>query len=447
MYKPVERNNALRAIFLVALLCQASVVAYGYTSSDVVWNEEYATTGEEVDAGVNWSAVTVVTTQRVDSTGVGGELVAVDADGDSVYYNGSLASYWDVDPVPGTRATVVYVATERLPASVCGGSECSRNVIERLNMSTDEATRLYSHRVEGGRWHDVDAKSPTEFVVADFGADSVFVVNTSTEIRTWTWTAESAVPISSGGPYTRDFTHVNDVELLPDGRIMVSLRNQDRVVFLNESGLVPSWTLGSEDDYSTLFEQHNPDYLSERHGGPAVLVADSENDRIVEYHREDGEWNREWTYGGSRVAWPRDADRLPNGNTLITSSNGDLVFEVDSSGSVVWSVSVNLPYEAERLGTPPESAGPTLSDQRDGAEADGDVRQDEGNKRSLPKRIVTAVIPQGVENAILFVRPVWMGFWATGATVGIVGTAVLWAGFEWWARDLSITVRLPIELR
>lgn len=50
---------------------------------------------------------------------------------------------------------------------------------------------------------------------------------------TWEWDAQRDFLTSSGGAYPKDWTPVNDVGVLKDGRIMVSLRNQDRVVFLD----------------------------------------------------------------------------------------------------------------------------------------------------------------------------------------------------------------------
>ena len=74
---------------------------------------------------------------------------------------------------------------------------------------------------------------------------------------------------------------------------MISPRNHDQVLFLDpETGLQENWTLGADDDYSVMYEQHNPDYIPESHGGPAVLIADSHNNRIGEYQRQDAGWTR-----------------------------------------------------------------------------------------------------------------------------------------------------------
>jgi hypothetical protein len=85
-----------------------------------------------------------------------------------------------------------------------------------------------------------------------------------------------------------------------------------------------------------------------------VLVADSHNDRIVELERgPDGEWTVAWEIyaaEGVNFNWPRDADRLANGNTLITDSLNKRLVEVNRSGATVWSYNTpEVPYEAERL--------------------------------------------------------------------------------------------------
>jgi len=99
-----------------------------------------------------------------------------------------------------------------------------------------------------------------------------------------------------------------------------------------------------------LNHQHNPQWL----GDGAVLVADSDNDRIVELHRtEAGDWEVAWTVeraGGVALQWPRDADRLVNGHTLITDTLNRRIVEIDPEGEVVWSTRTDLiPYEADRL--------------------------------------------------------------------------------------------------
>jgi hypothetical protein len=315
------------------------------------------------------AAITVFTTsERKENGNRANFIAAVRADGSRLYFDDSLRVYNDVDPVPGTNATVVYVGANRLNPDECDAmTACWLNVVERVNLTTGAVQRVYEHRtsIRHGQWHDVDRVNDTHLLVADIALDRVFLVNVSSGIYEWTWSAQEDLPLSSGGPFPRDWTHLNDVELLPDGRVMVSLRNQDRVVFVDrQTGMQEGWTLGAEDDYSILYEQHNPDFIPEAMGGPAVLVADSENDRVVEFHRTEvsdgeraGEWREVWSWSDDRLDWPRDADRLPNGHTLITDTDGGRIVEIDADGTVVWSIEVEGAYDAERLGTGDESAG------------------------------------------------------------------------------------------
>ncbi|MFC7173233.1 hypothetical protein ACFQL0_07375 [Haloplanus litoreus] len=66
---------------------------------------------------------------------------------------------------------------------------------------------------------------------------------------------------------------------------LVSPRNFDRVMAIDRETKETRWTLGEEDNYDILHEQHNPVLL--QRDPLTVLVADSENDRIVEYRRTD----------------------------------------------------------------------------------------------------------------------------------------------------------------
>jgi hypothetical protein len=86
----------------------------------------------------------------------------------------------------------------------------------------------------------------------------------------------------------------------------------------------------------------------------AVLVGVRDNDRVVELHRTDqGEWAVAWSVkqvAGVALQWPRDADRLSNGHTLLTDTLNRRIVEIDTGGEVVWSTRTSfIPYEADRL--------------------------------------------------------------------------------------------------
>ncbi len=434
-------------MFGVLLLLCISVLASGYTEQVAVADPTKAN-GSHGITDVPANEITVVTDHK--SPTVGSKLVALNPDKEVLYYNATLDYYSDVDPSPNGRYTVTYVGVEDIPKNQCDGrTRCRRIVIERLNMSTDEVDRLYSRVVPTysgfripytNRWHDVDRINETHFAVADIERDRVFIVNTSSEIITWEWQALVHYSYKSGGPYPNDFTHVNDVEVLPDGRIMASIRNQDEVVFINRtSGVNESWTLGEENNHTILFGQHNPDYIPKSRGGPAVIVADSHNDRVVEFQRVNGEWKQSWVWQDAQMQWTRDADRLPNGHTLITDTHGNRILEINEDGEKVWSAQSNFPYDAERLGTGDESAGgpsaqranlagkaTVASEAKDTASK---VKTSDDGLAALPTKTLTAVedtIPPKLLNAALYVMPGW--FNVLEVLVLIVG---LFVGLTW----------------
>ncbi|MBX0305519.1 arylsulfotransferase family protein [Halomicroarcula sp. F13] len=454
-------KSFLRIFFIIIIGLSSIGLAYGYTLGATNDTFESHLTNQGV-ANPQQQAVeprdniTVVATDSNSWRGEASsgpraraELVAFNPDGSILYYNDSHTRYWDVDPVPETRTTVEYMFADHLEPSACPNTTnfvqrrvdeevwneyeaarstdaCTRNGYERVNLTTGEVTRVWSETTPGKeatRYHDADRLNETHLAVADIYLDRVFVVNTTSGQTEWTWNASSAFPRETGGPYPEDWTHINDIEVLEDGRLMVSARNQDRVVFLNRSGLIEGWTLGEEDNYSILYEQHNPDYIPTERGGPAVLVGDSENNRVVEYQRTGDSWEQSWVWRDTRMQWPRDADRLPNGHTLITDSNGNRVFEVDKQGEVVWSVNIAFPYEAERLGTGDESAGGPSATQ-----ANLDSRT--GSLRDSLLIIAKQLIPGKYLNGLMYITPVWMGFLEVLELVVLLTSCLLWAGIE-----------------
>ncbi len=449
---PVDLTRTrVRLLYVVLLVVSAAVLAYGATTAPTT-----ASAAAVPDAEPREN-VTVVTESAKFGT-----IIAWNPDGSLLYYEDERTKYFDVDHVEGTRATVEYAATDTVHTEGpnCESPPCARNLIERTNLSTGETTVIYSRydpQETAGEWHDHVRVDEDTVVVADMIHDQVLRVDTETELIEWAWDAQADYPVSGGGPYPRDWVHLNDVEVLDDGRVMVSMRNQDQVVFLDpETGLQEEWTLGEDGDHGTLYEQHNPDYIPAERGGPAVLVADSENGRIVEYQRTDGNWTRTWEWADDRIQWPRDADRLPNGNTLITDTHGKRVVEVAPNGSIVWSVPLSHPYDAERLGTGVgsdggESAARLGLENRTGGEADGGGDDGDGPLRELVSDVlvtvsafVTGLLPHRVVNAAIYVAPVWMGrpqFVAAGV-VAAVGLAWPLTELRW--RLPPLQVRSPV---
>jgi hypothetical protein len=390
---------------------------------------------------------TVVTSQNPV-----GKIVAYKPNGEKLYVNKTYDTYFDVDPHPRGKDTVVYTATNResVNRSHCV-DPCVRSVIEVLNLSTGEVDRLisrYEHRPHGSEWHDVDRVAPGEYLVADMADNGVYRVDTDTGEISWAWHAQSHFDIDSGGPHPGDWTHLNDVEKLDDGRIMASMRNHDQVVFLDPEThtVIDNWTLGADGRHNILHEQHNPDYIPVESGGPAIVVADSENQRVAEYQRVGDEWERTWAWRDAQLTWPRDADRLPSGHTLIVDSHGNRVVEVGVDGDVVWTLPIRSPYDAERIETGDESTGGP-SARRAGLTTRGlDVQSSGGNtEQSLQVQIwmeIRSLLPSKLVNGFLFVLPPWIGVNEMVFILGAVGTAGLWTVTEVWLAGLSL--RSPV---
>ncbi len=447
-------RNRLRLAFVAVILLSVVAVA-GASSGGISTASE-----DDVPDAPPTENHTVVT-----ESGRAGTITAYAPDGEVVYYNNTRTKYFDADPVEGDPMTVEYTATDTIHTEgpTCRSPPCALNVIERADLETGEVEVVYErydYKETAGEWHDADRINETHVVVADIVADQVFIVNTETEVVEWLWDVQSDFPLDGGGPYPGDWAHVNDVEYIEsgemEGRIMVSLRNQDQVVFLDrDEGLLEEWTLGAEDDYDVLYEQHNPDYIPESEGGPAVVVADSENGRIKEFQREDGEWNRTWLWEDDQIQWPRDADRLPNGNTLITDTHGNRVVEVNESGDVVWEVGSTLPYEAERLETGAESEGgqsaaalglESRTEADSGGGGGGDGNSIEFTPLEYLGEQLESILPHRIYNALLFATPIWMGKTEFAAIGVALLTGLTWTGLEirWQLRDAGVRFRLPV---
>jgi hypothetical protein len=179
---------------------------------------------------------------------------------------------------------------------------------------------------------------------------------------TWSWNASSRYD-PPADPTRTDWLHVNDVDRIGDGRFLVSVRNANQLLVLQRGeGVVEVINRDDDDDDGRLrgdpdviHHQHNPQWL----GDGAVLVADSENHRVVELHRTADGWEPAWVLtgaAGEAFDWPRDADRLPGGATLVTDTRNARLLLVDEAGATLAVHRFDyrtLPYEADVHGGEP----------------------------------------------------------------------------------------------
>ncbi len=186
--------------------------------------------------------------------------------------------------------------------------------------------------------HSAKPTARGNILISDTTNNRIIEVNREGKL---VWTSESwrngSGTLSDGSR----FDYPNDAEETPEGRILVSDRNNDRVVEFDRDGRI-FWV------YDKLIRPHNADRLPNGN----TMVADSEANIVKEI---DPKGNMVWSYGDGSTKtlhWPRDADRLPNGNTLIADSKNHRVIEVDRRGRVVWSYYTHHPshpYDADPL--------------------------------------------------------------------------------------------------
>lgn len=182
--------------------------------------------------------------------------------------------------------------------------------------------------------HSAERLPTGETLISDTGNNWVFSVSQAGEI---VWTSDDW---GGGTGELSDGSHLdypNDAELLDNGHLLITDRNNDRVIEVTDDGQIV-WT------YGQLTRPHNGERLSDGN----TLIANSEQNQVLEI---DPAGEIVWSCGqGDTFDWPRDTDRLDDGNTLITDSRHGRVVEVDPACQVVWSVSgLALPYEADRL--------------------------------------------------------------------------------------------------
>ncbi|RLM91050.1 ArsR family transcriptional regulator [Halobellus sp. Atlit-38R] len=353
---------------------------------------------------------------------------------------GGSAWFFDVDPLPNGNLLV-------------SSPRAGDTVVFELNPETQE--RVWQERFNMTDTHDVAYLAEDRIAIANMrewnasaevSDDRIVIYNRSTGEFTWEWYFKNHFPESTDGGYNDDWSHVNDVDPVGEDRLLLSPRNFDQALVVDIESKEIVERLGSDDDYDVMREQHNPDWLLSENGTPTILVADSGNNRVVEYAKEDGEWVRTWEVGTGSLTWPRDADRLPNGNTLVTDTLNHRVMELTPTGEVVWEYYATWgPYDAERIGTGPESSGPTIRDLNASGSYDitGSANLTAGGNESVGfagriRATFAGTVLEGPMNEFAtrwahvtpWLRPVWMSGWDFVWAISALLVGLVWAGGE-----------------
>jgi outer membrane protein assembly factor BamB len=260
------------------------------------------------------------------------------------------AGHYDVGPRPDGTIRVTYAKGDQ---SECGSYEapCGRTGVAVIDPTTEAVDIRHERPVRSigdSQIHDAEIIDDDRLLVADMDREAIELIDPASGETVWSWLASSVYP-EPEDPTRTDWLHINDVDRIGDGRYLVSVRNANQVLVLDrDDGVVE--VINKNADFRVMNKQHNPQWL----GQGRLLVADSENDRVVELARQpNGSWVPVWGVGEANnqpFDWPRDADRLPNGHTLITDSKNQRIVVVDTRGETVRTYQVDgVPYEADAV--------------------------------------------------------------------------------------------------
>jgi outer membrane protein assembly factor BamB len=164
--------------------------------------------------------------------------------------------------------------------------------------------------------------------------------------------------------YREGWIHANAAERMSDGATLVSLRNFNTVAMLEPNGDV-RWELMFNDidpevyytdayDVARGAKPHDPSMTADG----TVLVAVKEPNILYEIDPSSREVVWSWSPETNGSLKMRDANRLPNGNTLVTST--ETILEVTSDGEVVWRLDADLSIIGEDGPTDPRPFYKTL---------------------------------------------------------------------------------------
>lgn len=390
--EPVDRRSRVFLLGTIVFLCVVVLVlgAVGGERSppmpgDTNASPSNADSGsgyaiENNTEGIISPGNTLITVQTYDWFGSNsGEALIVAPDGRRVWtYDPPDSRVFDAEVTDNDTVLTSFataVTGEDCPAAYRSDVEqdCVHNRVVELDPTSNTVVweyDWYDAFIQHHEVHDADRLENGQTAIIDMGNDRAFTVDRDGEI-TWSWHATDYLGAGSdfreqyGGPEQEspesDWTHMNDIDQLPNGNFQLSIRNFDTVLVVDPRTNDIVDVVGGPGDDSLLNRQHNPQRLDAK----TMLIADSENNRVVGIDTDTEEI--QWLYDGPTdlgLQWPRDADRLPNGNTLITDSRNFRVLEVDPEGQVVWRHSLRdrraIVYDTDRIGVPEEStAGPT----------------------------------------------------------------------------------------
>ena len=172
----------------------------------------------------------------------------------------------------------------------------------------------------------------------------------------WNWTAKPHFYNDTYKDIFREgWTHANAVTRIPGtNNTLINLRNFNMTIVVNKTGNI-TWSYNWTDSGT---DPHEPELLS--NDNLVIALQWEPKHTICEINRTTK--TVVWNYTNDSLRTSRDADRLPNNNTLIQSvindDNSSVIMEVTKTGEIVWQFTLrNNPathspgwfYKAQRI--------------------------------------------------------------------------------------------------
>jgi hypothetical protein len=291
-------------------------------------------------------------------------LLIVDNLGDPVYYKRQIG--WVLDFKKQPNGSLTYFAagefkemdnTYTIIDTYQAGNGYTTDVHDlqllangnALLMIYDDQIKDMSQIVPGGH----PAATVTGLVIQELDTSK----NVVFEWRSWDHFLITDTVVSLTTPVV-DYVHGNSVELDVDGNLLISSRHLDEITKINRQTGDIIWRLGGKNNQFT-FVNDTPPYFHFQHdsrrlaNGNISLFDNRTNllpaySRAVEYQLDEGAKTATlvWQYRNTPDTYSfamGNAQRLPNGNTLIGWGTGALLTEAQSDGSKAFELALAAP--------------------------------------------------------------------------------------------------------
>jgi hypothetical protein len=191
--------------------------------------------------------------------------------------------------------------------------------------------------------HDAD-RLPNGNTIVVFGGEDgkndaqAKEINPNGEV-VWRWMAKEHFDDAAYQDiYDQGWTHTNAVTRLENGHTLLSLRNFNIIIQVDSKGSIVK-TIGK----GICHYQHDPEVLPNGH---LLVMNHSRPNKAIEIDPDTNRVIWESIGFGKDMSPVRDADRLPNGNILITGTTKLLEFTPD--GELVWRLNLDVTFREQR---------------------------------------------------------------------------------------------------